>query len=93
MNLYLSIFLIIILTLTVFFLCMSESAVIAANISRIKQLEDDGSKKAANLAMLLSGNKSYFIALIRTVNAFCLFGISLLTINGVNPRVVKLFDS
>ena len=93
MNLYLSIFLIIILTLTVFFLCMSESAVIAANISRIKQLEDDGSKKAANLAMLRSGNKSYFIALIRTVNAFCLFGISLLTINGVNPRVVKLFDS
>ena len=46
MNLYLCILLIIVLTLIDCFLHLSESAVTAANISRIKQLEDDGDKKA-----------------------------------------------
>ena len=67
MNLYLCIFLIIVLTLIDCFLHLSESAVTAANISRIKQLEDDGDKKAEKLAGLRSGQKPFFIAVVRTI--------------------------
>ncbi len=91
MNLYLCILLILLFTLIDCFLHLSESAVTAANISRIKQLEDDGDKKAANLAELRSGDKPFFIAAVRTLSAFCTFAVSLLSFDVIYPRVNNIF--
>ena len=92
MNLYLCILLIIVLTLIDCFLHLSESAVTAANISRIKQLEEDGDKKAEKIAGLRSGQKPFFIAVVRTISAFCLFGISVQTYRYIYPRIRELFS-
>ena len=92
MNLYLCIFLIISFTLTDFFLNLSKAAITTSNISRIKQLEEDGIKAASILAKLRSGQKPVFLATSYTLRSLCLFCISLLSFDVLYPRMKSLFE-
>ena len=92
MNLYLCIFLIISFTLTDFFLNLSKAAITTSNISRIKQLEEDGNKAASILAKLRSGQKPVFLATSYTLRSLCLFCISLLSFDVLYPRMKSLFE-
>ncbi len=87
MNLYLCLFLILLFTGISSFYHLSEAAILSENISRIKQLEEDGDKKAARLAELRSRLKPYFNATVRTLNTFCTFAVSYLTIQEIDPAV------
>ena len=91
MSLTLCIFLILALTALAFFLHLSEAAVTTVNLSAVKQREEDGNKKAAHLASLRSGRKPLCHALLRTLNTFCTFFVSLLTLRYVYPAVRGLF--
>ena len=93
MNLYLTLVLILLFTSVTFFLHLSESAVTSANISRIKQLEEEENKKAISLASLRSNYKPYFYACVRSVSAICLFGISLLSIKWIYPRIKAVIST
>ena len=93
MNIYLSVFLIVIFTAVSSFFHLSEAAVISANISRVKQLEEDEDKKAMRLAALRSTHKPLFNATIRTMNALCNFAVSYLAIVSVNPAFHKVLLS
>ena len=90
MNIYLCFLLILLFTFIDGFLSLSESAVNAANISRIKQLDDDGDKKASNLADLRLTCKPVFIATVRTVSAFCLFAVACLSFKELYPQFAGL---
>ena len=87
MNLYLCITLIILFTSVTFFLHLSEAAVTSANISRVKQLENDDDKRASNLALLRSAYKPMFNATVRTLITFCTFAVSVLTLTSIYPFI------
>lgn len=90
MNLFLCIALIVVFTLIAFFVHMSEAAVVSANISRVKQLEEDGDKKAIYLAQLRSNHKPHFNTAVRTLVTFCTFSVSLLSLRYIYPRLSQL---
>ncbi|MBQ9901111.1 MAG: HlyC/CorC family transporter [Clostridia bacterium] len=92
MNVYFAGILILMLTCVTFFLHLSESAVTSANISRIKQLEEEEDKRAVRLAALRSTYKPYFYACVRSVSAVCTFVISLVSIRSLYPRVLAVFQ-
>lgn len=89
MNLYLCILLIIMITFIASLLHLSEAAIISANFSRIKQLEEDGDKKAASLARLRSNYKPLFSATVRTMITFCTFALSVLSLHDLVPRAYQ----
>ena len=71
MNPYLCITLILLFTAVTFFLHLSEAAILSANISRVKQLEEDKDKKAERLAKLRSVYKPHFNAVMQALITFC----------------------
>ncbi len=100
MNPYFCVLLIVLFTCVTSFLHLSEAAVISANISRVKQLEDDGDKKAACLAQLRSNYQPMFNATVRTMITFCTFAVSVLSLRTIYPAArywlegwVRLSDS
>ena len=90
MNLYLSVTLIILFTSVTFFLHLSEAAISSANISRVKQLEEENDKKAVNLAHLRFSQKPVFNATVRALITFCTFAVSVLTLTSIYPRLSRV---
>lgn len=91
MNVWLTVVLILLFTSVTFFLHLSEAAVTSANISRVKQLEEEEDKKAIRLAELRSVYKPHFHASVRTVGAVSTFVIAALSLRFLYPRVSELF--
>ncbi len=92
MNSPFTLLLILLLTSVTFLLHLSESAVISANFSRIRQLEEERDKKAMKLAALRSTYKPYFYACVRSVSAVCAFVISALSIQFLYPPVFRMIS-
>jgi Hemolysins and related proteins containing CBS domains len=85
-----SIILIFFFTAVSSFYHLGEAAVVSANISRVKQLEEDEDKKAMRLAALRSTQKPLFNATIRTINTFCNFIVSYSALRSVYPAFHRL---
>ena len=93
MNPYLCITLILLFTAVTFFLHLSEAAILSANISRVKQLEEDKDKKAERLAKLRSVYKPHFNAVMQALITFCTLIVAILTIKYINSYFTKIFIS
>lgn len=93
MSLLVSIIFIIAVTVMSAIFYMSEAAVLSANFSRAKQLEENGSKSAINLVMLRTTRKASFVTMVRIVVISCAFMAAAVSRQYIFPYVRDLFCS
>lgn len=71
---------------------MSEAAVLSANFSRAKQMEEDGSKSAANLVALRTSRKVAFSTMIRVIMISGAFMAAAVSYQYIFPYIRRLFS-
>ncbi len=91
MNLPIAILLIVMMTALGAAFYLSETAILAANFSRAKQLEEDGSRSAVDLVALRTTRKIAFATMVRIVMISCAFIAAIASRQSVFPVVRDWF--
>ncbi len=93
MSLFVAIIAIVAMTLIGAFFHLGEAAVLSANFSRAKELEEDENKSAINLVDLRTDHKVGFNAVVRSASTISAFGAAAISLQYVFPWVQRWFCS
>lgn len=91
MSLFVAVAAIVAMTLIGAFFHLGEAAVLSANFSRAKELEEDENKSAINLVDLRTEYKVGFNAVVRSASTLSAFGAAAISIQYVFPWVQSWF--
>lgn len=91
MSLFVAIAAIVAMTLIGAFFHLGEAAILSANFSRAKELEEDESKSAINLVDLRTDHKVGFNAVVRSASTISAFGAAVISLHYVFPWIQRWF--